>query len=153
MIATPKSHEKPRRANKRRGGVVVRRLVPERSKAVSNDLVNQLIGETGQLSHLPNVLPLLPPAADGGDVLLGVAGLILRTTALGSVFTGSGRFGFRGFESAEAAERLSSFVCHNEINLPNRLGFASGKSNYFAGGDFGPRNAQGEGPMEAKKDL
>jgi len=26
------------------------------------------------------------------------------------------------------------------INLPSRLGYASGKSNYFAGGDFGPRN-------------
>lgn len=49
-------------------------------------------------------------------------------------------FGFRGLESAEAAEGLCCGVFHNRETIPNRLGLSRGFFNFFFRPDRGSLN-------------
>lgn len=133
---------------------------------VGLDLGNKSGRESGKLGNLPDVPVLLPPAADGGDVLLAVARLDRWAASLGSVGAGGGGLGF-GLRGASFASKGCGCVADFGVGahgvfwlvgalspadvrtIPNRLGYAIKISNYFhclKSGSFSPLNANMEAP-------
>lgn len=160
MLTTGQTHEKPHRADKRRGGVVCGVLLSV-LQVVGLDLRNKGGGQSGELGNLPDVPVLLPPAADGGDVLLAVARLDRWAASLGSVGAGGGglRFRLRGASFASKGcgcvadfgvgahgvfWLIGALAPADVKTIPNRFGFARKIANYFHGpksGSFSSLNS------------
>jgi len=111
MLTTGQTHEKPHRAESRRGGVVCGILLSV-LQVVGLDLRNKSGGESGQLGNLPDVSVLLPPTAYGGDVLPAVARLDRGTASLGSIGAGGCGLCFGLHGASKAPQLLCCFVFH-----------------------------------------
>ena len=128
MRTTGQTHEKPHRADSRRGGVAIRDLFSVLC-SVGDDLLALVIGERGKQTvgrircANPALIMAVPDRDAAVTVECGIVSSLLRAATLRAVRTGCGGLGF-GLGGTHEGGGFGSDVLHDEKTLAHPLGFA-----------------------------